>query len=76
MDLISATFQCRTQHDMWCNLKGDYAKQNAQWFQCRTQHCMWCNSGELWRGWSTLDVSMPHAALWVVQHNRVFTVII
>ena len=71
MDLISATFQCRTQHDMWCNLKGDYAKQNAQWFQCRTQHCMWCNSGELWRGWSTLDVSMPHAALWVVQPDAV-----
>ena len=36
-------------------------------FQCRTQHCMWCNPGDGRRLRLQADVSMPHAALYVVQ---------
>ena len=40
-------------------------------FQCRTRLCGWCSS--IWRVMSstTLIVSMPHAALWVVQPSWV-----
>ena len=36
-------------------------------FQCRTQHFMWCNRVERRTKWKHLEVSMPHAAFYVVQ---------
>ena len=36
-------------------------------FQCRTQHFMWCNKYRLKRRKSFFEVSMPHAAFYVVQ---------
>ena len=39
-------------------------------FQCRTRLCGWCNyHSEKWYR-SSRKVSMPHAALWVVQRTR------
>ena len=35
-------------------------------FQCRTRLCVWCNLTVEFNG-SDVEVSMPHAALWVVQ---------
>ena len=39
----SKEFQCRTQHDMWCNAVVDVDSVVGEVFQCRTQHDMWCN---------------------------------
>ena len=36
-------------------------------FQCRTRLCGWCSSAETPEHSAGHDVSMPHAALWVVQ---------
>ena len=36
-------------------------------FQCRTQHCMWCNDVTTNYVDYRYVVSMPHAALYVVQ---------
>ena len=36
-------------------------------FQCRTRLCGWCNENGAVVGCKGLSVSMPHAALWVVQ---------
>ena len=38
------TFQCRTQHFMWCNRGLRYVQGVRLLFQCRTQHFMWCNN--------------------------------
>ena len=66
--LSGARFQCRTQHFMWCNGKVEGVDAVCEKFQCRTQHFMWCNceyaTGKFW-----FDVSMPHAAFYVVQPN-------
>ena len=40
------------------------------WFQCRTQHCLWCNENSRLRQQGKERVSMPHAALFVVQRDR------
>ena len=37
-------------------------------FQCRTRLCGWCSFYGVERS-RLIDVSMPHAALWVVQHG-------
>ena len=39
-------------------------------FQCRTRLCGWCNRGRRFRRSCAGRVSMPHAALWVVQLAR------
>ena len=39
---------------------------NTYGFQCRTRLCGWCNLGTVALS-GTIGVSMPHAALWVVQ---------
>ena len=39
-------------------------------FQCRTRLCGWCNPQRRDTELRELDVSMPHAALWVVQRRR------
>ena len=39
-------------------------------FQCRTRLCGWCNFYFLEKGVDQNVVSMPHAALWVVQRRR------
>ena len=36
-------------------------------FQCRTRLCGWCSCVRKYHLLSLLHVSMPHAALWVVQ---------
>ena len=36
-------------------------------FQCRTRLCGWCSEQRIQASWSRFDVSMPHAALRVVQ---------
>ena len=38
-------------------------------FQCRTRLCGWCNSTPDQKGIGGCYVSMPHAALWVVQRD-------
>ena len=42
--------------------KYDYAK-----FQCRTRLCGWCSADDIKGVFGYCIVSMPHAALWVVQ---------
>ena len=42
----------------------------ASLFQCRTQHCMWCNLLPILENVLCPRVSMPHAALYVVQPRR------
>ena len=44
-------------------LKGGYKLHG---FQCRTQHFMWCNT-KITKQLDAFGVSMPHAALYVVQ---------
>ena len=38
-------------------------------FQCRTRLCGWCSLKDVRPADVDFDVSMPHAALWVVQHS-------
>ena len=67
---ITRTFQCRTQHFMWCNCRRVLAKSRSALFQCRTQHFMWCNIERgVFNG--KHHVSMPHAAFYVVQLHLV-----
>ena len=60
------SFQCRTRLCLWCKsrIAGCYV---ARWkFQCRTRLCLWCKMR--WFAFSVKwMVSMPHAALFVVQ---------
>ena len=37
-------------------------------FQCRTRLCGWCSVSLMIKIRELVEVSMPHAALWVVQH--------
>ena len=39
-------------------------------FQCRTRLCGWCSTVYLSGAISRNEVSMPHAALWVVQRHN------
>ena len=39
-------------------------------FQCRTRLCGWCNNKDRCHPKEWAHVSMPHAALWVVQPHR------
>ena len=42
---------------------------SSRQFQCRTRLCGWCSLPNGVRGISLIGVSMPHAALWVVQQT-------
>ena len=44
-------------------------------FQCRTRLCGWCSEIDALRGKTQPIVSMPHAALWVVQLYRLEEII-
>ena len=63
-------FQCRTRLCGWCNsviIESPYALSE---FQCRTRLCGWCNARFLSVLSPISAVSMPHAALWVVQQKQ------
>ena len=47
-----------------------FISHNSFRFQCRTRLCGWCNGFDEDVRIIEVPVSMPHAALWVVQHDR------
>ena len=61
-------FQCRTRLCGWCSIIAGFVVVATAWFQCRTRLCGWC-SNALVDMQGALTVSMPHAALWVVQRS-------
>ena len=60
-------FQCRTRLCGWCSADEFIHALNYTPFQCRTRLCGWCSSGAALVIGGAFIVSMPHAALWVVQ---------
>ena len=60
-------FQCRTRLCGWCNICRVLCLCGSMLFQCRTRLCGWCNKGMVVYLCPPRKVSMPHAALWVVQ---------
>ena len=62
----AVVFQCRTQHDMWCNDDKRFFQTTHLGFNaarsmiCGATILLSMKDGQLF-------VSMPHAALWVVQ---------
>ena len=65
-------FQCRTRLCGWCNRLTGNNSRHYYWFQCRTRLCGWCNIALARDHRQHIHVSMPHAALWVVQPTGVF----
>ena len=65
--LLSFPFQCRTRLCGWCNTCSKLELVSPLKFQCRTRLCGWCNDSTNWKPEIVNIVSMPHAALWVVQ---------
>ena len=63
-------FQCRTRLCGWCSKKRFLHSMGFPLFQCRTRLCGWCSQEKLGDDIKNLTVSMPHAALWVVQPGR------
>ena len=64
---VGEMFQCRTRLCGWCSHNEKEVDGIVSGFQCRTRLCGWCSGkfphdSSVWR-----VVSMPHAALWVVQ---------
>ena len=43
-------------------------------FQCRTRLCGWCSFARTKSGLDGIRVSMPHAALWVVQRETAWKI--
>ena len=62
-------FQCRTRLCGWCSLCQHDFSRHADWFQCRTRLCGWCSRAGRNQPTRGNHVSMPHAALWVVQRS-------
>ena len=62
-------FQCRTRLCGWCSFRSTKLHANSTLFQCRTRLCGWCNNKNSASLYSIDEVSMPHAALWVVQQT-------
>ena len=60
-------FQCRTRLCGWCNEDEEEFELVPMTFQCRTRLCGWCNLMIETAIYHHSLVSMPHAALWVVQ---------
>ena len=63
------SFQCRTRLCGWCNIQQGMTVNLRAKFQCRTRLCGWCSQRKVLQGVSCEYVSMPHAALWVVQRR-------
>ena len=63
-------FQCRTRLCGWCNSWSLNKSNSVYAFQCRTRLCGWCNRHKCRDARWLCSVSMPHAALWVVQPHR------
>ena len=67
----SLAFQCRTRLCGWCSFPAARKERRNFRFQCRTRLCGWCSTDGTWSVFNLNMVSMPHAALWVVQqHSR------
>ena len=64
-------FQCRTRLCVWCSKLADPRWLTSSMFQCRTRLCVWCSFERDHPRPLGRRVSMPHAALCVVQHWRV-----
>ena len=67
---ILPVFQCRTRLCGWCNYDRLLLACENCLFQCRTRLCGWCNPKEGEKLSKDGKVSMPHAALWVVQPSE------
>ena len=63
-------FQCRTRLCGWCSMIIGEVYLSATMFQCRTRLCGWCSNIPVRKVNYINCVSMPHAALWVVQQTR------
>ena len=61
-------FQCRTRLCLWCKVLFKKANELEIPFQCRTRLCWWCKDCSNRWSWRN-QVSMPHAALLVVQER-------
>ena len=60
-------FQCRTRLCGWCSSEKSRGGRRRRGFQCRTRLCGWCSLSRNYLAYDSEIVSMPHAALWVVQ---------
>ena len=60
-------FQCRTRLCGWCSIHAENEAMKGGRFQCRTRLCGWCSCDRASSRCNHKLVSMPHAALWVVQ---------
>ena len=67
---LTTMFQCRTRLCGWCSLEGPVNGKLMPLFQCRTRLCGWCSAARQDDQREEANVSMPHAALWVVQLRR------
>ena len=67
--IVFVSFQCRTRLCGWCNRLPTMISIGSWRFQCRTRLCGWCNMQQRIADYGRIPVSMPHAALWVVQHE-------
>ena len=68
-DSISG-FQCRTRLCGWCSSPPRCGRAARPLFQCRTRLCGWCSRCNVLLQTRKSGVSMPHAALWVVQREK------
>ena len=68
-------FQCRTRLCGWCSSEKSRGGRRRRGFQCRTRLCGWCSLSRNYLAYDSEIVSMPHAALWVVQRNYMYIVI-
>ena len=66
----AATFQCRTRLCGWCSFTLSNLMLAIREFQCRTRLCGWCSNTHGFSIGDSVGVSMPHAALWVVQQRE------
>ena len=60
-------FQCRTRLCWWCSPLVLTVLRKTYLFQCRTRLCWWCSQRIVLVNRKRYEVSMPHAALLVVQ---------
>ena len=67
-------FQCRTRLCGWCSEGIIMENSFVVVFQCRTRLCGWCSRHAAPLLTLEYSVSMPHAALWVVQQTSGLTV--
>ena len=68
--ILREWFQCRTRLCGWCSTIGQNPSWKIRLFQCRTRLCGWCSRNESRCSLCRFCVSMPHAALWVVQRSK------